>query len=211
MKKFNGKVSQKYWKLWLSEKFFVIKSLDDCNLLNKRSGLPSNCRHQHKCLLCSVKRNDSMDWCLYLYFVFIFNIFLLFIFRQNPENVCIILVYNVWSLNINSLFFTMTITFNLLNWLFTGDKGNPIHDFIIFPTYCSNVQGHISNNISWSTFLSVHFYHILQWSIFHLVCSDRSCCSNSHCAQGPQQNWPCKINVHDNVTIGGQHRMKFAY
>ena len=51
----------------------------------KRPELVSKSRHQNK-LLCNVKRNDSMDWCLELYFVFIFNIFFLFIFRQNPEN-----------------------------------------------------------------------------------------------------------------------------
>ena len=33
-----------------------------------------------------------------------------------------------------------------------------------------------------------HFDHILQWSIFHLVCFHRSCCSNSHCAQVPHNN-----------------------
>ena len=33
--------------------------------------------------------------------------------------------------------------------------------------YSSDVRGHISNHIWWSTLLFVHFYHILQQSIFH--------------------------------------------
>ena len=33
--KVNNKVSPNYCKLCLTEKFFIIKSLDDCNLLNK--------------------------------------------------------------------------------------------------------------------------------------------------------------------------------
>ena len=61
-------------------------SANDCNLIKKRSELVSKCRHKSKLLLCNVKRNDSMDWCFHLYFVFIFNIFFLTIFRQNSEN-----------------------------------------------------------------------------------------------------------------------------
>ena len=44
-----------------SKKFFIIKYLDNCNLLNKRSELVSKCRHQNELLLCNVKRNDSID------------------------------------------------------------------------------------------------------------------------------------------------------
>ena len=61
VKKVNSKVSPNYCKLCLTGKFFIIKSRDDCNLLNKRSELVSKCRHQNKLLLCNVKRNDRMD------------------------------------------------------------------------------------------------------------------------------------------------------
>ena len=71
----------------LNRKVFFIKSLNDCTLLNKRSELISKCRHQNMLLLCNVKRNDIMDQCLELYFVSIFNIFFLFMFRKNSENV----------------------------------------------------------------------------------------------------------------------------
>ena len=57
------------------EKLFIIKFPDDLNLLKKISKLVSKYRHRNKLLLCNVKRNDNMDRCLLLYFVFIFNIF----------------------------------------------------------------------------------------------------------------------------------------
>ena len=48
----------------------------------------------------------------------------------------ITLLNDVWLFNIHSPFFTMTIM------LFTNKGGNHIHDFIIFPTYCSDARGH---------------------------------------------------------------------
>ena len=47
----------------------------------------------------------------------------------------IILVYYIWLFNIHPPFFTMTITCELLNWLFTSKGRNRIHDFF----YLSNV------------------------------------------------------------------------
>ena len=61
VKKVNSEVSPIYCKLCLTEKIIIIKSLDDCNFLNKRSELVSNCRHQNELLLCNVKRNACMD------------------------------------------------------------------------------------------------------------------------------------------------------
>ena len=62
VKKANIKVLPNYYKLQKS--FFLIKPLDDSNLLNKISGLVSKCRHQNKLPLCNIKRSDNMDWCL---------------------------------------------------------------------------------------------------------------------------------------------------
>ena len=59
--KANIAVSSNYCKLCLTEKFYVIESLDNKNLLNKKSELVSPCRHQNKLLLCNEKKNDSMD------------------------------------------------------------------------------------------------------------------------------------------------------
>ena len=50
-----SKVSSNYCKSYLTEKLFIIKSLDDCNLLSERSELVGKCRHQNKLLLCNVK------------------------------------------------------------------------------------------------------------------------------------------------------------
>ena len=63
VKKVNSKVSRNYCNLCLTEKFFIIKSLSDNNLLNKRSELVSKCRHKNKLLLCHAKRNGNVDWC----------------------------------------------------------------------------------------------------------------------------------------------------
>ena len=62
-----SKTQLNFCKLCLSEKFYIIKSLNDPNLLNKKSELVSTCRHQSKLLLKSFKknryseRNDTMD------------------------------------------------------------------------------------------------------------------------------------------------------
>ena len=61
VKKINKVILSNYCKLCLTEKFYIIESLDDRNLLNKKSELVSKCRYQNKLLLCNVKRNDSMD------------------------------------------------------------------------------------------------------------------------------------------------------
>ena len=54
------------------------------------------------------------------------------------------LVYDVWLFDVHSPLFTMWISFYLLNWLFTSKVGNCIDDFIVFPMYCSDVQGQIT-------------------------------------------------------------------
>ena len=46
--------------LCLSEKAFIIRNLDDVNMLNKRSEFISKCQHINKLLLNRVK-NDSND------------------------------------------------------------------------------------------------------------------------------------------------------
>ena len=47
-KEIKSKVSPNYCKLCLTEKLYIIKSLDDSNLLDKRSGLVIKCRDQRK-------------------------------------------------------------------------------------------------------------------------------------------------------------------
>ena len=62
-----SKTQLNFCKLYLSEKFYIIKSLNDPNLHNKKSELVNTCRHQSKLLLKSLKknryseRNDTMD------------------------------------------------------------------------------------------------------------------------------------------------------
>ena len=64
------KTQSNFCKLFLFEKFYIIKSLNGPNLLNKKSELVNNCRHQSKLLPKSFKknrysaRNDTMDWYL---------------------------------------------------------------------------------------------------------------------------------------------------
>ena len=68
VKRVNSKTAANYCKLYLIQKFYIIQSLDDKNLLNE------TCRHQNKLLLLlsNVKRNDTMDyenWILHFVFV----------------------------------------------------------------------------------------------------------------------------------------------
>ena len=70
------------------EKLFIIKFPDDLNLLKKISKLVSKYRHRNKLLLCIVKRNDNMDRCLLLYFVFIF-FFVFCLHLDKVQKICI--------------------------------------------------------------------------------------------------------------------------
>ena len=45
----------------VSEKFYIIKSLNDPNLANKKSELVNTCHHQSKLLLKSFKRNQYSE------------------------------------------------------------------------------------------------------------------------------------------------------
>jgi hypothetical protein len=48
-------------KLCLSEKLLIINSLNDKNMLNKRSEFITKCRHLNKFVLKNMKRSDTMD------------------------------------------------------------------------------------------------------------------------------------------------------
>ena len=76
VKKVNRKVSLNYCKLCLTENFFIIKSLHDCSILNKRSEFVSKCRHQNKLLLSNAKKItvwiNVWSCILYLYLIFSF-------------------------------------------------------------------------------------------------------------------------------------------
>ena len=62
VKRVNSKTAANYCKLCLREKFYIIQSLFDKNLLNKESELVNKCRHQNKLLLSNnVKRHDTVD------------------------------------------------------------------------------------------------------------------------------------------------------
>ena len=69
--------------LYLSEKAFIIRNLDDVNMLGKRSEFISKCRHINKRLLNKVK-DDSNDWlwcmfaftvCCFIFWYFLWNLF----------------------------------------------------------------------------------------------------------------------------------------
>ena len=79
VKRVNSKTTANYWKLCLTEKFYIIQSLNDKNLLNRKSELVNKCRHQSKLLSSNVKRNDTMDYenCI-LYSVFYISVFVYF-------------------------------------------------------------------------------------------------------------------------------------
>ena len=60
VKRVKGNTFLNNWNLCLSEKAFIIRNLDDVNMLNKRLEFISKCRHINKELLNRVK-DDSND------------------------------------------------------------------------------------------------------------------------------------------------------
>ena len=70
VKKVYSKTQLNFCKLCLSEKLYIMKSINDPNLLNKKSEFVNACHHQGKLLLKNFKknkkkrssvRNDTMD------------------------------------------------------------------------------------------------------------------------------------------------------
>ena len=57
----NSKTSAKFCKLCLTEKFYIIRSLDDKNFPIKKAELVNKFRRQKKLLLSNVKRNDTIN------------------------------------------------------------------------------------------------------------------------------------------------------
>ena len=56
-----GKPISNCCRLCLTEKFFIINSIQDNRVLNKRSEFVNKCRHQNKYLIKNVKLKVSMD------------------------------------------------------------------------------------------------------------------------------------------------------
>ena len=56
-----GKPTSNYCRLCLTEKFFIINSIGDNRVLNKRSEFVNKCRHQNEYLIENLKLKDSMD------------------------------------------------------------------------------------------------------------------------------------------------------
>ena len=57
----HGKPTSNYCRLCLTEMFFIINSIADNQVLNKRSEFVNKCRHQNKYLIKIVKLKGSMD------------------------------------------------------------------------------------------------------------------------------------------------------
>ena len=79
VKKVNSKVSLNYYKLCLTEKLFIIKSVDDCNLLNKDLNLLVNADVKISCCYVILKKVavwiDVFGCILYLYVIFAFCLY----------------------------------------------------------------------------------------------------------------------------------------
>ena len=56
-----GKPTSIYCRLCLTEKFFIINSIGDYRVLNKRNEFVNKCRDQTKYLIKNVKLKDSID------------------------------------------------------------------------------------------------------------------------------------------------------
>jgi len=60
LKHVRGNPQSNYCKLCLNEKFYIINSLEDVNLLNSKSEFISGCRHQNNMLLKSVRKKNGV-------------------------------------------------------------------------------------------------------------------------------------------------------
>ena len=56
-----GKPTSNYCRLCLTKKLFIINSIEDNLLLNKRSEFVNKCRNQNKYLIKNVRLKDSMN------------------------------------------------------------------------------------------------------------------------------------------------------
>ena len=56
-----GKRRTNYCRLCLTENCFIINSIGNNQVLNKRSEFVNKCRHQNKYLIKNMKLKDSMD------------------------------------------------------------------------------------------------------------------------------------------------------
>ena len=61
VKRVKSRTAGNYCKLCLTEKVYMVQSLHDKFLLNKKSELVNKCGHQNQLLLRNVKRNYTMD------------------------------------------------------------------------------------------------------------------------------------------------------
>ena len=68
------------YNLCLSEKTFIIRNLDDIDMLNKRSELISKCRHINKQLLNRVKDNSNVMIDFNVCFFIAYKIFFIYIY-----------------------------------------------------------------------------------------------------------------------------------
>ena len=82
--------------LCLSKKLYVIKSLNDPNLLNKKSELVNTGRHQSNLLLKSFKRNQIVIPSLLYTYIYIY-IYILYTFIYIYINILYIYIYIIYT------------------------------------------------------------------------------------------------------------------
>ena len=121
----------------------------------------------------------------------------------------IILVYDVWLFNIHSRFFTMTITFGLLYWLFTSKGGNRTTTLLSFQRTKVMLEDK-SVPTSDDRYFYFFIFTITRNEAFYIWFPlTVSVAATPIALKVPQQSWACEIIVHDNVIIGGLHH-KFS-
>ena len=110
--------------LYLSEKAFIKRTLDDINMLDKRSEFVSKCQHVNKRLLKRVK-NDSNDW-LWCVFVFCFYCVFFGFFLYYLWNVFVFVGKNIdWRLPTMKLVVSI-----ILYWIPSQSSLNSLHIYI---------------------------------------------------------------------------------
>ena len=92
-------------KLCLREKFWIIKHINDNNILNKKSELISKSGHLKKFLLKHVKKKQwTLVLCVFVFCIFVLNITNIFYFFLDRKDITCLMIAFAWNSELHKYF-----------------------------------------------------------------------------------------------------------